>query len=106
MRAAVCALVLLISLGIASAQSVDPANALPAQPVGKLVVGTVPVPPFIIKGEDGSWGGISMDLWKEVARRLKLDYEVRELVAADLKDLPKVKVGTVDPSQGARYLTR
>jgi ABC-type amino acid transport substrate-binding protein len=69
---------------------VDPAAALPSPPPGKLVVGTVPVAPFIIKNDDGSWGGISMDLWKEVARRLKLDYEVRELTAADLKDPAKL----------------
>src|SRR5438105_17734 len=31
-----------------------------------------------------------MDLWKEVARREKLDYEVTELVAADLADPAKL----------------
>ena len=67
------------------ALSVSPASAEP-----KLVVGTVPVPPFIVKHDDGTWGGISMDLWKEVARRLSLDYEVKELVAADLADPAKL----------------
>ncbi len=90
MRALVCATILLFSLSIARAEPVDPAAALPSQPAGKLVVGTVPVPPFIIKNADGTWGGISMDLWKEVARRLKLDYEVREMVAADLGDPAKM----------------
>jgi hypothetical protein len=29
-------------------------------PAGTLVVGTAPVPPFIIKGADGSWSGIAV----------------------------------------------
>src|SRR5204862_3645719 len=43
----------------------------------------------IIKKADG-WGGISIDLWKEVAQRAKLDYEVREMTVADLKDPQKM----------------
>jgi polar amino acid transport system substrate-binding protein len=68
----------------------DPKSALPAERPAKLVVGTVPVAPFIIKNADGTWSGISMDLWKEVARRLGLDFEVKELVATDLKDAEKM----------------
>jgi ABC-type amino acid transport substrate-binding protein len=88
-------LVVLVTANIAAAAPppVDPIAALPANP-GKLVVGTVPVAPFIMKADDGSWTGISMDLWKEVARRLKLDYEVREMTVADLGD-PQ-KLGAVD----------
>jgi ABC-type amino acid transport substrate-binding protein len=91
-----CLLVLLVTANIAAAAppAVDPMTALPHEPVGKLVVGTVPIAPFIMKGDDGSWTGISMELWKEVARRLKLDYEVREMTVADLGD-PK-KLDTVD----------
>src|SRR5262245_9701319 len=80
----------LLIAGSAAAQPVDPMTAMPSPPPAKLVVGTVPVPPFIIKSADGSGSGISMDLWKEVARRLHLDYEIRELVAADLKDPAKL----------------
>src|SRR5438477_13060976 len=83
---------LLAWCGVAAAQpkSVDPLAARPAQPVGPRVVGTVPVAPFILKNDDGTWGGISMDLWKEVARRLKLEYEIKEMVAADLGDPAKL----------------
>src|SRR5690348_18285513 len=77
MRALVC--VAILSLSLSAAADTD-----------KLVVGTVAVPPFIIKNDDGSWGGISMDLWKEVARRLDLKYEIREMQAADLKDPQKL----------------
>src|SRR5262249_17405552 len=44
----------------------------------KLIVGTHPVPPFVIKHDDGSFGGISVELWRILARRLGLDYEIRE----------------------------
>jgi ABC-type amino acid transport substrate-binding protein len=44
----------------------------------KLVVGTHPVPPFVVKGDDGSWSGISIDLWRRVAEKAGLEYEIRE----------------------------
>src|SRR6266704_2635883 len=75
MRALVVVLLVASHTATAQPNQVDPVAALPVTPTGKLVVGTIPVAPFIIKNDDGSWGGISMDLWKEVARRLKLDYE-------------------------------
>jgi ABC-type amino acid transport substrate-binding protein len=81
---------MLCSLAAAQPATVDPKAALPAEHAHKLVVGTVPVAPFIIKNPDGTWGGISMDLWKEVARRLGLEFEVKELVAADLQDPQKL----------------
>ena len=34
--------------------------------------------PFAIKADDGSWSGISIDLWRHVAERLHLKYELRE----------------------------
>jgi ABC-type amino acid transport substrate-binding protein len=86
--------ILCIVSATAAAQPVDPLSAMPAQPVGKLVVGTLPgdgqFAPFVVHNPDGSWGGISIDLWKEVARRLKLDYEIKELTRADLKDPAKL----------------
>jgi ABC-type amino acid transport substrate-binding protein len=82
--------VLALSFSTARAEAIDPIAALPTPPPGKLVVGTVPVAPFIIKNDDGTWSGISMDLWKEVARRLKLDYEVREMTIADFRDPAKM----------------
>jgi ABC-type amino acid transport substrate-binding protein len=78
--------------------SIDPVAELPAAPVGKLVVGVLPgdgaFAPFVMKSSDGTWGGIAVDLWKEVARRLKLDYELREMSIADIHD--PAKLGQVD----------
>lgn len=50
----------------------------------KLLVGTKHIPPFAIKTEDGNWAGISIDLWKQIAGELKLDYELRELSLDEL----------------------
>ncbi|CAN5662442.1 transporter substrate-binding domain-containing protein [soil metagenome] len=77
------AIVVMVWLGL-----VAPAHA------DRLVVGTVPVAPFIIKNADGSWSGISMDLWKLVAAKLGYTYEVRELTAKDLAD--PAKLGELD----------
>lgn len=43
-----------------------------------LVVGTIFAPPFSMKLEDGSWEGMSIDIWESIAKTLDVDYEVRE----------------------------
>ncbi|HEY0254487.1 MAG TPA: transporter substrate-binding domain-containing protein [Kofleriaceae bacterium] len=55
-----------------------------------LVVGTAPVAPFIIKNPDGSWSGISIDLWKAIAEKRGYDYEIQELAPKDLDDPAKL----------------
>ncbi len=48
-------------------------------PTGKtLTVGTKQAPPFAIKRPDGSWHGISIDLWHAIANDLGLTYELHE----------------------------
>ncbi|MFT3697932.1 MAG: transporter substrate-binding domain-containing protein [Kofleriaceae bacterium] len=44
----------------------------------KLVIGTKPSPPFAMKGTDGEWTGISIELWKRLAADLGDTYEIRE----------------------------
>lgn len=56
-------------------------NALP--PTAKseyqsVKVGTKSAEPFAIKNSDGTWSGISIDLWKEIAGELNLSYELIE----------------------------
>jgi polar amino acid transport system substrate-binding protein len=46
---------------------------------GKLLVGTKEAPPFVMKNADGTWSGISIDLWRQIASELNLAYEFREL---------------------------
>lgn len=49
-----------------------------------LVVGTRMFPPFVMKQPDGTYTGISMELWKRVAQQLHVDYVVREATAPEL----------------------
>jgi ABC-type amino acid transport substrate-binding protein len=44
----------------------------------ELVVGTKEAPPFAMKAADGSWSGISIDLWRRVADQLHLRYRFEE----------------------------
>jgi len=43
-----------------------------------LRVGVVALEPFAMKTADGHWEGISIDLWREVADRMGVDFELRE----------------------------
>ena len=49
---------------------------LPGQ---ELVIGTRNVPPFVIMNPDGTWTGISIELWRRIAAELNWDYGVHEL---------------------------
>jgi ABC-type amino acid transport substrate-binding protein len=89
MRALVVACVLAFSAGVASADAAAPSPA-----PRKLIVATHEAPPFIIKGADGSFSGISIDLWRHVADSLHLDYEIRDMAIKDMLD--GAKSGAVD----------
>ena len=59
------------------AQTLGAANTdISAQ--GELVVGTKEAPPFAMKAADGTWNGISIDLWRRVADELHLHYRFAE----------------------------
>jgi polar amino acid transport system substrate-binding protein len=45
----------------------------------EIVVGTKEVAPFAMKGPDGQWTGISIDLWRRIADQQKLRYRFQEL---------------------------
>jgi polar amino acid transport system substrate-binding protein len=64
--------------GIASGPSEEPGSSLAAKTAG-LVVGLAIDPPFVIREADGSWSGISVELWKEIAKELGFDYQYREI---------------------------
>jgi len=69
----------------------------------KLIVGTKEAPPFSMKAPDGTWHGISIDLWDIVARELELEYELREYDLQGLLDA--VKTGEVDAGVAALTIT-
>jgi polar amino acid transport system substrate-binding protein len=66
------ALLLWISAAPSHAQADAAANTT------KVVVGTMRVPPFVLRTDDGQWSGLSIDLWKEIAADLKMSFEFRE----------------------------
>ncbi|MCP4582740.1 MAG: transporter substrate-binding domain-containing protein [candidate division Zixibacteria bacterium] len=74
-----------------------------SQDSDSLIIGTKHTPPFVIKGEDGSWTGITIDLWTEIARELELNYKYDE---TDLKGLiDGLQDGTLDASVAALTIT-
>jgi hypothetical protein len=73
--ALVCAL--LIGAQACRAQTQDPLKPeTPTQP--ELVIGTKEAPPFAMKAADGTWQGISIDLWRRIADELHLRYRFAE----------------------------
>ncbi|HEY0790956.1 MAG TPA: transporter substrate-binding domain-containing protein [Chthoniobacterales bacterium] len=52
----------------------------------RLVVGLVQSPPCCMRGEDGSWSGISVELWQWIAADLGIDTEFRESTVTGLFD--------------------
>ena len=50
------------------------AGSLPA----KIVVGTMRVPPFVLRSDDGNWSGLSVELWNQIAADLDIKFEFRE----------------------------
>ncbi len=59
-----------------------------------LTVGVLQAPPFSMKDQRGEWEGISIDLWKGIARELNLRYQFRELDVDGL--LAGVNRGSID----------
>jgi len=67
------------------------------------VVGTKEAPPFAIKGPDGGWTGLSIELWRTIASDLGYTFELQE---ADLPDLlAAVEAGKLDAVVAAVTVT-
>ncbi|MFT3988854.1 transporter substrate-binding domain-containing protein [Aestuariivirga sp.] len=73
-RAVLCLAALCCALILGAAaeaqQAIDPAK--------DLAIGTKVAPPFAMKGDDGQWTGLSIDLWKKIAEQLQLKYHFVE----------------------------
>jgi len=57
-----------------------------------LIVGTKEVPPFAMKNSEGTWTGVSIDLWRQIATELNLPFEFQE------RDLQGLLGGVADGS--------
>jgi polar amino acid transport system substrate-binding protein len=67
------------------AEAQEPAHA-PSPQRTRLVVGLTQSPPFCMRKEDGSWTGISVELWQEIAADLNIDTEFHETTVTGLFD--------------------
>jgi polar amino acid transport system substrate-binding protein len=69
----------------------------------KLVVGIAHDPPYTFKNEQGEWAGITVDLWRHIARDSQLDYSLQEMTQEGVLDsLPQ---GSIDLSADAIIIT-
>jgi polar amino acid transport system substrate-binding protein len=68
-----------------------------------LVVGTKHVPPFAVKKPDGTWAGISIELWREIAAALDLDYQLREMTLEEM--LEDLRSASIDAAVAALTVT-
>jgi len=62
-------------------------------------------PPFLIKRPDGSWKGMSIELWEEIAKELELEYELREYGSFE-QMMEAVESGDADVLPGIAGLER
>ena len=68
-----------------------------------LKVGVRVVPPFVVRNVDGDYDGISIRLWRELARELDLDYEFVETGLKGLLD--GLRDGSLDVAAAALTVT-
>ena len=73
-------------------------------PDREIIVATKQAPPFAMKGGDGNWQGISIDLWRRIAEQMHLRYRFTEVVTVqDLLDA--TANGTADAAVAAITVT-
>jgi len=60
----------------------------------ELIIGTYECPPFAMRESDGSWSGLGILLWEEVADQLGRPYSFEELPLSDLLDA--AEAGRID----------
>ena len=68
-----------------------------------LAVGTKEAAPFAMKGPDGEWTGIAIELWRRIAEDLGREYEWRELPLPGILD--GVADGSLDAAVAALSVT-
>jgi polar amino acid transport system substrate-binding protein len=75
---------------------VAPALLMPPEAIGQpLRVGTKEAPPFSIKAPDGTWEGVSIELWESLADSMGMEYELVEM------DLDELLLGLEDKTLDA-----
>ena len=89
-----------VMINVMSTDVAGQQNSAAPQP---LIVGTKEAPPFSMKTSDGQWTGLSIDLWRQIAAELNLQFEFRELSLNQL--LEGVSDGSLDAVVAALTIT-
>lgn len=93
----------IVSLQTTVAFSEEASRATSIAPGRTLKVGVVDIAPFAIAQADGSWSGLGIDLWTEVATRLELRWEPKEVKPAEVNAL--LRSHALDLAIGAIAIT-
>ncbi len=94
-RYALFLMIFLISiLTLIPVSALEQSQPPPVQAKRKLVVAVMPAPPYSMQEDDGSWSGITVELWKEIARIIGVEYEFKPVSLQGL--LQGLENGTVD----------
>jgi polar amino acid transport system substrate-binding protein len=102
--AGICAVIVVLALAVVLAQTPQVrAETLGQLEARELVIGTKIAPPFAMKAEDGTWRGISIDLWRRIADQMHLRYRFQETTLKDLTD--GVAEGRLDAAVAALTVT-
>jgi polar amino acid transport system substrate-binding protein len=97
---------IIIAVGVAAVLGQPPqARAETPGPPGvrELVIGTKVAPPFAMKAEDGTWRGISIDLWRRIANQTHMRYKFQETTLNGLTE--GVADGSLDAGLAALTVT-
>jgi polar amino acid transport system substrate-binding protein len=87
-------LFLVLALSVTSTSAFGQSEGARSKTKTKLIVAVMVAPPYSMQEEDGRWSGITVDLWKEIARIIDVDYEFKEV---DMKGLLSgLENGTID----------
>lgn len=68
-----------------------------------LVIGTKPAPPFSMQDAAGEWQGISIALWREIAKELGLRFKFKQQTLGEL--ISEAEAGRLDASVAALTIT-
>lgn len=99
-RAIIAAVIL--AAGLAQAHQAR-SQTLPVPEARVLIIGTKVAPPFAMKAEDGTWRGISIDLWRRIANQTHLRYRFQETTLKGLTE--GVAEGSLDAAVAALTVT-
>lgn len=96
---------LLVSLSAILSPQAASAQAPGVSPnSGAIIIATREAPPFAMKGEDGHWEGLAIELWRSVAESNGFEYTLVESDLAGMID--GVAAGQYDASVGALTITQ